>query len=91
MSDPIQGDLRVWWLPQIPSSNPFIRPVNNLEQAMLLLNCLANYDLYQLENNIKPDYSNAGGLEVYEDGQWCEWEDEFGDNIDDLMREGKAK
>ena len=46
-----------------------------------MLDMLANYDLFQLENNIKPDYSNMGGLSVFEDGEWCEWESEDGDDI----------
>ncbi|MBK7380618.1 MAG: hypothetical protein IPJ03_16805 [Ignavibacteriales bacterium] len=32
----------------------------------MTLDCLAQYDLYQLKNKIKPDFCNAGGLEVYE-------------------------
>lgn len=50
---------------------------------------LANYDIFQFENHIKPDYWNVSGLEVYEaaafDGEpgWCEWYDEeTGDDTD---------
>lgn len=73
--------LRVWWIPQIPMQ-PFHVPVRDIEQANFLLSALAKYDLFQLEHNIKPDYSNAGGLEVFEDGEWCEWYDEEGYDID---------
>jgi hypothetical protein len=76
-----EGSLRVWWIPQIPMS-PFFVEVEDLKQAKLILNTLAKYDIFQFENRIKPDYANAGGLEVYRDGDWEEWEDEFGDNID---------
>jgi hypothetical protein len=75
--------LRVWWIPQVPM-NPFYVPVKNTEEAKLVLETLANYDLFQLENNIKPDYSNAGGLQVMVDGEWEEWEDEEGNCIDDI-------
>ena len=74
-------DARVWWIPQVPM-NPFYIPVRTTEEAVKILDTLAKYDLFQLANNIKPDYSNAGGLEVFEDGEWCEWCDEEGADID---------
>lgn len=78
---PSLGDLRVWWIPQIPGK-PFHVAVPNPEAARTILDVLANYDLFQLKHNIKGDYCNAGGLEVFE-GEWCEWYDEeFGDDID---------
>ena len=77
------GDLKVWWIPQIPMK-PFEVPVKRIIDAMLLLNVLADYDIFQFENNIKPDYSNAGGLMIFEDGEWVDWEDEDGNSIDDL-------
>lgn len=82
----IEGSLMVWWIPQIPMT-PFLYPVNNIREAELLLDSLAMYDLFQLKHNIKPDYSNVGGLMVFEDDDWCEWCDvESGDNIDDFLR-----
>ena len=84
---PNKNDLRVWWIPQVPM-NPFTVPVANIGEAKLILNTLANYDLFQFDNNIKPDYCNAGGLECFsqdDDGEWCEWYDEeTGDGIDDV-------
>lgn len=77
----MDGDLRVWWIPQLPAPTLTIA-VPNLEIAAVLLDTLGEYDLFQLENNIKPDYSNAGGLEIYRNGEWEEWEDEHGDDID---------
>jgi hypothetical protein len=80
--------LRVWWIPQVPM-NPFHHAVKNIEEAKLLLDALAEYDLFQLENHIKPDFCNVGGLEVFEgeDG-WCEWYDEeTGDSISDLLKQ----
>jgi hypothetical protein len=75
------GQLRVWHIPQIPMS-AFRVYVKNPKEARSILNVLAIYDLFQLENKIKPDYSNAQGLEVFEDGEWTEWEDEYGFDID---------
>ena len=47
------------------------------------MNVLSSYDLFQFENNIKPDYCNTGGLR-----RWCDdcdgegnpgWEEWFDD------------
>lgn len=86
---PKDGDLRVWWVPQVPMQ-AFRAPVASLVEACRVLATLAAYDTFQFENRIKPDYSNAGGLEVYqldEDGQggWYGWEDfNTGDGIDTI-------
>lgn len=75
------GALRVWWVPQVPMA-AFYVPVESPEQATLLLEMLAAYDAFQLHHRVKADYSNAGGLEVYEGGEWVEWSDDEGDDID---------
>lgn len=88
---PKHGDLKVWWIPQIPGK-PFEVPVENLVEAKLLLDTLADYDQFQLDNNIKPDYANTGGLSFFDanddsdcaDGSWCEWGDEDGREITDV-------
>lgn len=80
---PSPGSLRVWWIPQVPMK-PFHVAVNSVHEAKLLLDTLAKYDAFQLENNIKPDYSNAGGLEIFKDGEWCDWVDEDGNDIDEI-------
>ena len=75
------GDLRVWWVPQVPGKCFYV-PVSSIEEAAKLLVVLADYDLFQYNNRIKPDYCNAGGLQVFlddafEDGpDWCDWYDE---------------
>jgi Superinfection exclusion gene product 17 len=78
--------LKIWWIPQIPGPS-FEAPVANLDEAKLLLRTLAAYDAFQFDNNIKPDYCNAGGLLHFVDGDWIDWENEDGDSIDDLMQE----
>ena len=82
----LDGTLRVWHIPQVPM-NPFYVTVETLEQAVMILKALADYDLFQAENNVKSDYCNAQGLEFQdEDGDWSEWTDEFGDDINSYMR-----
>jgi hypothetical protein len=78
------GELRVWWIPQMPMK-AFYVDVLTIREAQLVLDTLGKYDAFQYENNIKPDYSNAGGVEVYVDGDWEEWYDEAtGASIDEL-------
>lgn len=81
-SSDLLGSLRVWWIPQVPMQ-PFRVSVGNVREAKLLLDTLAKYDAFQFENNVKPDHSNAGGLEVFEDGEWSDWYDEDGNGIDE--------
>ena len=89
MNTPKINDLRVWHVPQVPGA-AFYVPVNSPKEAKLVMSALAHYDLFQLAQNIKPDYCNAQGLEVYEadagEGKpdWCEWYSEDGENIDEV-------
>jgi hypothetical protein len=73
---------KVWWIPQVPME-PFEVSVDSPEQAAKIMTVLADYDLFQFDKNIKPDYSNAGGLfcREGEDDEWENWEieEDFGD------------
>jgi hypothetical protein len=75
---------RVWWMPQVPG-NRFDVDVTTVEEARLLLRVLADYDLFQFENRIKPDYCNAGGLVYWDEAEeeWFTWENEDGREVDD--------
>jgi hypothetical protein len=58
--------------------------VESVKEGAKILDVLADYDLFQLDNNIKPDYCNAGGLIMLDtddkedspEGSWCSWYDE---------------
>lgn len=41
--------------------------VESEAEGFRLLDILADYDLFQYENKIKPDFANTGWLERYED------------------------
>lgn len=93
--EPKNGDLKVWWIPQLGINSRFEVPVASVAEAKLLLKTLADYDLFQLENRIKPDYSNTGGLLVYDtecpddDGDcWIDWYNEEGSDIDNVDADG---
>ena len=75
MSNPKIGDLRVWWIPQVPGK-PFHFHVKDVQDGVTVMDALALYDLFQFKHNIKPDYSNAGGLESYCPDGWESWCDE---------------
>lgn len=82
--------IRVWWIPQVPGERFFV-DVASVAEANKMLDVLARYDAFQLEHNIKSDYCNSGGLEELVDGEWCEWSDDNGLDIDDVARLEAAK
>jgi len=75
--------LRVWWIPQIPGKQFYV-DVDTVKEGVKIMDVLAKYDSFQFDNNIKPDYANAGGLMMFDetddtdgaDGSWVDWEDE---------------
>lgn len=69
--------LRICHYPQIPCE-PFIVKVKDLYEAKKIYNILADYDAFQYDNNIKPDYCNMATLEEYceEEKEWRDWYDE---------------
>ena len=65
---------RVWWIPQIPGK-AFKVPVESPQQGKWLCDVLADYDLFQYHNHIKPDYSNAGGVQGLDEDGWYDLND----------------
>lgn len=75
---------RVWHIPQIPMKS-FMVEVPTVEEGVRMMNALADYDLFQLENNIKPDYCNVNGLHMWDESvpdadKWVDW---YNDEYDD--------
>ena len=88
---PRHGDLKVWWIAQMPGKAFEVMLGNtsdtaNLVTARLLCVTLARYDDFQYQNRIKPDYANAGGLQVFDahDGEWVDWYDSEGRAFDEI-------
>lgn len=83
--------LRIVWIPQIPMPS-FKVLVRTLREARLLLDALADYDLFQFKHRVKGDYSNAGGLQEFDrtddtdgpDGSWVDWYDDEGRQVEEL-------
>lgn len=84
--------LRVWHIPQVPMK-AFHVDVETLEEAIKVLNILADYDLFQFENRVKPDYCNMQGLEEFDeqDGEWSEWYSDDGMDIREYAQELEKK
>jgi hypothetical protein len=77
---------RVYHQSNVPCE-PFYVSVENIEQAILILNVLANYDLYLQDLYLGKEFSNCQGLEQFnEDSQeWEEYYNNDGESIEDLM------
>jgi len=78
-----EGDLCVWHIPQVPGK-AFQVPVASVQEGKKVDKILCDYDEFELRNRIKGDYSNAGGLNVFEGGEWVSWYSEEGDDFDDF-------
>lgn len=93
----MQKKLQVWWVPQVPMKS-FTVDVATVEEGVKIMNTLANYDIFQFENKVKPDYSNVGGLNMLvEDSAaegtpgWISWQDdETGEDDPEAWLESKA-
>jgi Superinfection exclusion gene product 17 len=67
--------LKVWWIPNPPRKG-FTHAVQSVRDARLILEALAQYDLYLGDDVV---FANAGGLVINDDGE--EWEDENGNDV----------
>lgn len=49
-----------------------------VEEAKLVLDALSDFSTFEFENRVKPDYSDAGGIVVWdaETESWEDWEEE---------------
>lgn len=89
--------LRVWHIPQVPGK-AFYVDVDSVAEGVKVMGILADYDAFQYENRIKPDYSNVNGLHLWDESltdqdlidmelkdKWVDWfyEDDRGNYFDD--------
>lgn len=75
--------LRIWWIPQVGIKETFYVPVNTPEEGKKLLDTLAAYDAFHLQNNVGTDCCNMGGIQIFdeengkwfdeENGKWYDW------------------
>lgn len=89
----VMSKLRVWWIPQLGIDQTFYVPVNSAEEGKKVLDLLAAYDLFQLQNKVKSDYFNVGGLQIWdeEEQDWIDWyletEDNYFDSLDEYCEQ----
>ncbi len=72
------GQLRVWWSRNTEPIEYHV--VDSPKEATNIIHTLTQIDLKNPNVTV-----NACGLEVFEDGEWCEWYDEDQRDIDDFM------
>lgn len=58
--------LRVWHVPQMPMEAFYVE-VGSVSEGVQIMDVLANYDAFQFEKNIKPDYCNVNGLQIFDE------------------------
>ena len=79
MTDFTPTKFKLWYIHQVPGK-PFESEIDDPKVGQLILDTLYQVALYQFDNNMIPDYANAGGINYLdEDGDWCyydpeEWE-----------------
>lgn len=91
--------LRVWHIPQVPMKAFFV-DVASVEEGVKVMGILADYDAFQYENRIKPDYSNVNGLHLWDESlteqdlkdmeltdKWVDWFYEDDENYFDNPEE----
>jgi len=78
---------KVWHIPQVPGPAFEVR-VASVKEGMRVLRVLANYDRFQYEHHIKPDYAKASGLAMREGpgAAWEAWYDAKTDEYDIWQR-----
>lgn len=82
-----EGSLRVWHNPQLGRGAIFyVYGIRDVKHALEVIETLSAYDLFQLENSIKPDFCNCSGLEVFEGGGWEEYANNDHEDISDIHR-----
>lgn len=83
--------MRVWWMPQLGTGANFYIPVKSIEEAKKFMDVLSIYDQFQYENNIKPDFCNSGGVQVWDEKEqdWLDWhgddDGEYFDEVDEYI------
>ena len=73
--------LRVWWIPQVGIKKAFYVPVESPEEGKKVIDLLSAYDCFQYNQNVKPDYCNTGGLQMFDEDEndWVDWYFDDGD------------
>lgn len=84
--------LRVWHIPQVPGK-PFYVYTDDIREAKKIMDILAAYDLFQLKNRIKPDFTNVNDVQMWDETEqeWIDWdietEDDYFDSAEEYLKD----
>lgn len=75
------SEFRMWYIPQIPMP-PFTREFDTAREAQAALDLIFAFSFFEFENRVKPDYTDAGGIEIWDEdaAEWGDYDD-FEDEI----------
>ena len=70
--DETRTRFRVWWIPQVPGEPFYSEELMSFAEARAIEHTLSRYDMFLLENRIRLDFSNTGGIEYWDEteGAW---------------------
>lgn len=92
MNNETQKNYRLVYFYAGHKSTMFSIPVSNIYEAALVKHSLAYTDLIKCEQEVTPDFANKIYLEVFEDGCWVEWYDEYGnDDMEEWLEENEPE
>jgi len=71
---------KAWYIPQVPMQ-AFEREFSDLATAKVVLNAIIDFSIFEFKNRVKPDYSDAAGIAVWDGEDWedlddSEWSDD---------------
>ena len=64
---------KVWYIPQVPAEPVEVEWIEDVNTAIKVYGWMVKLSIYEFNNNIKLDYSDAGGIQ-FENENW-DWED----------------
>lgn len=85
--------MRVWWIPQVGVDATFRVPVHSVEEAKKIMDVLGFYDCLLMNNDLRGDYCNCGGLEIWDEevNDWTDWyyddAENYYDDVDEYCEE----
>ena len=70
--------LRVYFL--ILGTNPWTKEVSSPEEARSIIDTIANFVNFQVDNHVFPDHCSTAGLEMWDEDseEWVDWYDDEG-------------
>ena len=87
MTETKNKKLRVWYIDRVPCDKSLYVNVKNVKEAILVIDALTRRDLK--DERIT---DNAMGLQVFENGEWCDYYNKDGEDINEIMdREEETK